>query len=252
MKKMLFAIISLVMLFSTSAFAALHLGLDAGYSYVSMNDLRNGLTSMKDSAISEGKNATLQKFGDSIYTNLDMDLGLSDIVTFGPRVGAQFVLPADIKVTDSVVTTKNTYSAVLVPLELGGDVNIRIPLTSFLIKAGAYAGYGLAFTTQNVKLSGSSALPGFENASYDNFYQGGGLMADLTAAFEIFFANFFTVDVNIGYRYARFNNLKAVDETKIGGNVITSAGSMLADPSGQGRTVDFSGLNAGIGLNFRF
>jgi hypothetical protein len=252
MKHLLLIILALMLLASLS-FGAFHLGFDAGYSYASMDDLKHGLTTIKEDALAAGKDASLQKFGDSVFVNVDLDMGPEDTFSFGPRLGGQFVLPAEITVTDPLdpsTTTKNSYSAALMPIMFGANLKFKIPMTAFLLKAGAYAGYGLAFATQGVNVSAN--IPGTKALIYDNLYQGGGFMADASGAVEIFLASFLTFDVNFGYRMAKFNNLRSVDEVALGNNVIIPKGHLLIDPSGQDRTADFSGFNAGIGFNLRF
>lgn len=50
--------------------AIFHLGVDAGYSYASMNDMRNGFHAIKDAAEAAGRTAGVGDFGTSVYARM--------------------------------------------------------------------------------------------------------------------------------------------------------------------------------------
>jgi hypothetical protein len=260
MKKFLLMITATALLFFSGILLAdTHFGISAGYSYATMDDMKAGLDRIKETAmnLTPTSHVDMGKFGDSIYANIDLDLGLNDFFSIGPRAGGQYVLPVNITVTDPSdpsVTTSNAYSAALIPVELGAKIKFRLPLLPVLITAGAYGGYGLAFVTQgvNIAVNPGYTIAGYNAAIYNNLYQGGGFMADGTATAELMFGDNYTISANFGYRKAAFNNLKSVNKVEIAGRTIIPSGELMQDVSGQQRSADFSGFNAGIGLNLRF
>ena len=254
MKKTIFLVFAIILISVSWLFATFHLGINAGYSYATMDDMKAGFQAAKEAAIAANKTAKVGDFGTSVFGNIDLDFGVNNILTLGPRVGLQYVLPVDVNITDPVdplLNTKVSYSAVLVPIMAGANLNFRIPATAFQFSVGAYAGYGLAFMTKSINAS-SGLVPPYDVAYIDSVYQGGGLMYEGCGAVEIFLADFFTISVNLGYRSAKFNNLKAVQKVEVAGATIIPPGQLLTDPTDSTRTADFSGFNGGAGINFRF
>ncbi len=251
MKKSALLVLVLTLCLSASVSAVFRFGLDAGYSYASMDDLKNGLTTMKESAINGGKDASFTTFGNSVYANVCFDFGVNNNISIGPKTGAQVVLPTSITIADMLNNTKETYAAVLVPVMLGANFHIKVPLTFLSFTVGAYGGYGVAFATKSINtsepLTDTSSI-----TSYSSVYQGGGIMGEAVSAVEFYLADMFTLSVNLGYRYAKYDNLKAVDEIKVGNTVFVPKGSIISDGLGGTRTVDYSGINAGVGINLRF
>ncbi|MGD0565831.1 MAG: hypothetical protein ABSA34_00705 [Candidatus Goldiibacteriota bacterium] len=260
MKKFLFILVLLSAFFSASAiFADAHLGISAGYSYATMDDMKAGLDQMKEAALNltPTSHVNMGDFGNSVYANIDLDVGVNDFLSVGPRFGGQYVLPVNITITDPSdpsITTSNAYSALLIPVEIGVKTKLRLPVVPVLLTAGIYGGYGLAFVTQgvNIAVNPGYSIPGFNAAVYNNLYQGGGLMADGVGTAELMLGDNFTISINLGYRKAAFNNLKSVDRVVIAGQTIIAPGQLVEDGTGQQRTADFSGFNGGLGINLRF
>ena len=252
MKKILFLAISILFIASSGLFSAFRLGVNAGYAYATMDDMKAGFQAAKDAA-SAGETVEIGDFGTSVFGNIDLELCLTDILTVGTRTGAQYVLPVEVNIInpDPLLNTTVSYSAFLVPIMAGANLNFKIPATAFQVTLGAYAGYGLAFVTKTIDASSDYVPP--NNITYiDNVYQGGGIMYEANGAVEIFLADFFTISVNLAYRVAKFNNLKAVEKVEVAGYTIIPPGQLLTDPTDETRTADFSGFNGGLGINFRF
>jgi hypothetical protein len=258
-KQLFFSMLALLLIFAPAIIADTHLGISAGYSYATMDDMKAGLDQMKDTALNltPTSHVDMGKFGDSIYANIDLDVGFNDYLSIGPRFGGQYVLPVNITITDPSdpsITTSNAYSAALVPVEVGLKVKFKLPVAPILVTAGVYGGYGLAFVTQGVNIAVNSgySIPGYTPAIYNNLYQGGGFMADGLATAELMLGDNYSIGVNLGYRKAAFDNLKSVDKVVIAGQTIVAPGSLIKDGTGQERTADFSGFNIGLGINLRF
>ncbi|MEI7543014.1 MAG: hypothetical protein WCJ94_07170 [bacterium] len=253
MKKLLFLTLLVLLAFTSGLLAAVHIGVNAGYSYATLDDMKAGFQAVKTQALAASKTAKVSDFGTSVFANFDLDIGLTDVLTFGPRSGVQYVFPVELNtdIVDSLTNTKITYSAFLIPIMLGANVNLKIPITAVQLTIGGFAGYGIAFVNNKV-VSASGFVAPYDVKSYNSVYQGGGLMYEASGAFEIFLANFFTISINLGYRVAKFSNLRTTNKVEIAGHTIVSQDQLLTDATGQTRTVDFSGFNGGIGLNLRF
>ena len=254
MKKKLFLFLALLLIACPKLSATFDLGIDVGYSYASMDDMKAGFQSAKTAAQADNKNAKVGDFGNAVYGNIDAQFGLNEIFSLGPRSGVQYVLPVDVNITDPVdplLNTKVSYSAFLVPIELGLNANIKIPETSFQLTLGGYAGYGMAFVTKTIDAK-SDYIPPYNVKYISGVFQGGGIMYEATGALEMFLADFFTISLNLGYRVAKYNNLKAVSKVAVGGYTAIPAGQLLTDATDQNRTADFSGFNGGLGIDFRF
>lgn len=252
MRKLLLFTVALLLVSVSGISAAFHLGVNAGYSYASMDDMKSGFQAAKDAAAA-GETVEIGDFGTSVFGNIDLELGLIDTLTVGTRVGAQFVLPVEVNIInpDPLLNTTVSYSAFLVPIMAGANFNFKIPASAFQITLGGYAGYGLAFVTKTIDAS-SDYVPPYDVTYIDSVYQGGGIMYEASGAVEIFLADFFTISVNLAYRIAKFNNLKAVERVEVGGYTVIPPGQLLTDPTDETRTADFSGFNGGLGINFRF
>jgi hypothetical protein len=254
MKKTLSLVLLLTFVSAACLLAGSNFSINAGYSYASMDDMKAGFQAAKTAAIAASRTAQVGEFGTSVFGNVDLGIGLNDMLAIGPRVGVQYVLPVDVTITEPLnplYDTKISYSALLVPIMGGLNINMKIPSTAFQVTLGAYAGYGLAFVTKTIDAS-TDYIPPYNVTYIDSVYQGGGIMYEATGAVELFLADFFTISLNLGYRVAKFNNLKAVQKVEIGGYTIIPPGQLLTDPTDTTRSADFSGFNGGAGVNFRF
>lgn len=249
MKKLL-VLLALVVLCATPSYALLHVGVSGGYAYANMDQLNNAMEEAKKDAEAQGGTASVQKFGNSIFVNGDIGIGIIPFLHIGPRVGMQYVFPVE-STTDIAGILKETtkISSMLVPLELGVTLNLGIPLSPISITAGGYAGYGLAYGLQETTTT--DILNVLPEVSYKIPYNGGGFMADVAAAIEFNIAPFINLSINAGYRYALIENLNVTSKVEVPGYFTIDAGEELASAGGKMK-VNFSGILAGAGLNIRF
>ncbi|HPN65365.1 MAG TPA: hypothetical protein PK247_09195, partial [Candidatus Goldiibacteriota bacterium] len=117
MKKFLLSV-ALLSLFSIPSFALLHVGVSAGYAYANMDQMNNAWETAKADAQAASLPSEVQKFGNSIFVNADLGIGLLPLLNIGPRVGLQYVLPVKNSVTyinpfntSETLTTENTISS---------------------------------------------------------------------------------------------------------------------------------------------
>lgn len=258
MKKFLLSV-ALLSLFAIPSFALLHVGVSAGYAYANMDQMNNAWETAKADAQAASLPSEVQKFGNSIFVNADLGIGLLPLLNIGPRVGLQYVLPVKNSVTyinpfntSETLTTENTISSMLVPLELGVSANIGIPMLPISVTVGGYAGYGLAFGLDQTKIT--SNVSGTPELSYAVPYDGGGFMADLSAAVEWNIVPFINLSLNAGYRYALIENVNVTSEVKdpVSGNVLISADEQLTSRTGDKMKVNYTGFLVGLGFNIRF
>jgi len=251
MKRILLTLFTVTALSFPLYASLLHVGVNAGYAYASMEDLNNSWEDAKEAAKNDGRDATISSFGHAIFVNADLDIGLVPIISFGPRVGFQYVLPVtyeeSVYIDPVTATVKEEFNAMLVPVLFGAAANIGLPGMPFSLTAAIYGGYGFGFASRGVELpSGTPYL-----TKYSTLYQGGGFMADAAAAVEFAVLPFITLSVNLGYRWADISEMKAVDKIDIPGVITVDAGE-LPKIGDKPVSYNFSGINAGLGLNIRF
>lgn len=252
MRKLLTAVF-IVSMFALPSFAALNLGIQAGYSYSSMADLNRNWDKIKADSQNNTTNpttASFSKYGNAMFANID--LGFGDSIQFGPRVGIQYVFPAKYSGLQEVVPglfipVDTSSDALLIPLMLGASVKLD-PGLPFLITASAYGGWGIGYAFDNTTYNGIGP--------YLTAYNGGGFMADLSATCEFKLQEWFTLGLNAGYRWANITGMKVIQGVNVNvpgyGQVNIKTDNPLANTSNQSLAVDFSGINVGLGANFRF
>ncbi len=255
MKKTL-VLFFLLFLVSVPSYALLHVGVNAGYAYANMDQLNNAWEDAKKEAQENSGSAKISDFGNSVYVNADLGLGLLPFINVGPRAGIQYVFPSTIDYDAGGFKYKETITSLLVPAELGISTNIAIPLTPFSVTAGIYGGYGFAFATKQISTNmdfAGGTLP--YEFSVTQPFNGGGFMADASAALEINILPLINLSINAGYRYCLIENINTTKEIRdpISGNVLVSAGQLELYPgSDEKLKVNFSGFQIGAGLNIRF
>ncbi|MBN2755460.1 MAG: outer membrane beta-barrel protein [Candidatus Goldbacteria bacterium] len=258
MKKIL-SLLAVMSLFAVPSYALLHVGVSAGYAYANMDQMNNAWETVKTDAQEQNMPSEVQKFGNSIFVNADLGIGLLPIVNIGPRVGLQYVLPVKNSVSyinplepSETLSMENTISSMLIPLELGVSANLTLPMLPISITVGGYAGYGLAFGLDETKIT--SNIAGNQEIKYAVPYDGGGFMADATAAVEWNILPLINLSLNAGYRYALIENVNVTNEVKdpISGDVLISADEELTSLAGDKLKVNYTGFLVGLGLNIRF
>lgn len=255
MKKFLLSA-ALLSVFALPSFALLHVGVSAGYAYANMDQMNNAWETAKADAQAASLPSEVQKFGNSIFVNADLGIGLLPLLNIGPRVGLQYVLPVKNSISyiegPATLTSENTISSMLIPLELGVSANLGIPMLPISVTVGGYAGYGLAFGLDQTKIT--SNISGTPDISYAVPYDGGGFMADLSAAVEWNIVPFINLSLNAGYRYALIENVNVTKEVKdpVSGNVLISADEQLTSLAGDKLKVNYTGFLVGLGFNIRF
>ncbi len=258
--KKLIVLTATLALFAMPSFALLHIGISGGYAYSNMDQLNNAWEEAKSDAQARNGDVSLQKFGNSVFVNGDIGIGIFPLLHIGPRVGLQYVFPVTNEVSWGVAGTdffsiKETFSSMLVPLELGATLNLGIPFTPVSVTTGGYAGYGMAFGVKEVNYKTDNGTP--YELNYTLPYDGGGFMADLSAAVEWNIFPLVNLSINAGYRYALIEHVNVTKEIRdpITGDVLISADdqlSILPKSSEEKLKVNFSGFLVGAGINIRF
>jgi hypothetical protein len=246
-------LIPFLLALSAPSFAIFHLGLDAGYSYSSMADLNRSWEKAKydsENNTTTPTAASLSKYGNAVFANIDLSFG--DSISFGPRVGIQYVFPAKYSGLKEVVPglfipIDTSTDALLIPIMMGVSVGMN-PKLPFIITGSAYCGWGIGYAFENTKYAGIGP--------YMTAYNGGGFMADLSASMEFKLLEFLSLSLNTGYRWASITGMKVVKGVNVNvpgyGQVNINTDNPLTSASGQELAVDFSGINVGLGVNLGF
>jgi len=127
------------------------------------------------------------------------------------------ILPASGKYTDEYSSsfmsfkTENQYSALFMPVMLGGSYEFKIPNTPVSAGAGIYAGWGFASgsfignSEQTVTIMGITTKT---SSSNDAAFSGGCFTADLSAFGEYKISDMISAGLNLGYRIANVSEMK--------------------------------------------
>lgn len=254
--KKLFVLISLALLSCAPLFSGtLHIGISGGYSYSNMDDLNAAWEKAKEAALGNSQTASYTEFGNSVWGNLDMNFVFSAPLAAGARTGAQYVFPMTFTetldfhysgVTYTATSVDRTFHAVLVPVMAGISAKIKIPDTESGITFSAYGGWGLAYAFEQYE---SSLVPGY---SFGVIYEGGGPTADLSVSTEIPVLPFILISLNAGYRFAKADGFKSKESFDIPGYGTIETGAGLTDIDDKEISLNFTGFNAGAGINIRF
>lgn len=255
MRKLLF-LTAIVLFYSVSAFSAVHIGVNGGYSYSSLDKLNSYWEKVKvdAAAYTTTSNANWKVYGNGIFGNLDLGVNLDKNILIGIRTGVQYIFPSTYSGYRLVnvppptwMLTETSIDNYLIPVMAGLNLYMPMEDSALAFNLGAYAGWGLAYCAQQTKYNGSSPLLALYGSS--------GFVADLSGAVELKLLPFLTVSINGGYRFAKmtdFKNVKSVSATLPGyGLLIIPTNDPFNDNSGKPVEVDFSGINIGVGLNIR-
>ncbi|MFP4466876.1 MAG: hypothetical protein ACLFP1_07490 [Candidatus Goldiibacteriota bacterium] len=172
-------------------------------------------------ALKNGFQETAYALGFDIVTGWKLLSSLS----MGPKISF-------IKTVSDGISTKDKTEMNFIPASGGLTYSIFLADYTFLISAGAYAGYGFITGKITEYISGAEA-------SETAVLGGGGFYADGTIDINYIIDPVMTAGLSAGFRYAPGLNLSASGSYA---DIIKDSGT------GENVSVDFSGLS--IGLNF--
>lgn len=248
----------LALVFAVPSFAAVHLGVNGGYSYSSLENLNTYWEKVRADAEANSfsAGADWKGYGNGVFGNIDLGINLAENFLVEVRTGLQYIFPSTytgFRLIDlpppTWMTTETSIDNFLIPIMAG--INLYLPLgdkdSAVAVTAGAYGGWGLAYCAQSTRYNGSSPMLAL--------YGGNGFMADLSASVEMKLLPFLTISLNGGYRFANMSNFKSVSSVSATipgyGLYTISSNDPFNDESGKPVNVDFSGINIGIGVNIR-
>jgi hypothetical protein len=256
MRKFLFLLL-VVSVFAVPSSGAVNIGVNGGYSYSNMDSLDKYWEKVKvdAAAYTTTSNADWKRYGNGIFVNVDMNMGLDKNILAGVRTGVQYIFPSKYSGFRGVdippvewMYTETSIDNYLIPIMAGLSLNMPVENSSISFDAGVYAGWGLAYCGQSTKYNGSDPLLAI--------YGSGGFMADISAAVEIKVMEFMKISINGGYRLAKmtdFKNVKSISAAVPGYGLYTiPSNDPFNDNSGKPVEVDFSGINIGAGVSIGF
>ncbi|MFP4466877.1 MAG: hypothetical protein ACLFP1_07495 [Candidatus Goldiibacteriota bacterium] len=260
MKKTFLIASALLLMISHSAFALLHVGVNAGYAYADYAHVENAWETAKQHAQDADYNVQLDTFGNCIYGNADINISLLPASDLSLRVGGQWMLPVTYQSeSGGVLKQKDVINSYLVPMQLGVGLSFEIDPGNMWVIVSGHAGYGYSVMTVDRTYGSDPSIP--TEAQDQNFlfiYDGGGFMYDVSAQVEWKFMSIFRFQVNAGYRKADIRHMNLTSKVEVPGyGVILDAGEELTNIAELTGTdtkmnVDFSGILIGIGLSVGF
>lgn len=213
------ALAAVLSLAAVPAHAFFEANLAGGYTTLAPSSLNDQISGTGSSAVTP--------INSGGYVALDAGISLLPFLKIDPRVSAVFAGQGK----STFGTTAYTVDGNIVPLELGVSADLGAPMTGISIRAGAWAGYGMATVTVG---SDNGGVKG------STLYQGSAFTAELLGAARYSLAPFLSLSLEAGYRLANVTEL-----TEVGGKAWKNSKN---DNVG----FDFSGANLGGGLVFSF
>lgn len=232
MKKLVFLVV-LVLMFWSFSFSVVKIGIDGGYTSVDMKKVNDEIA----------KAEKFTKFGNGIYGDLKLELGIMPFLNIGPKVGIIYAFPASMESSALSMTMKSNINAMLIPIMGGISASIGIPGAPFSINGGIYGGYGIAIVTTGSEMG---------NLRYDVPADGSGFVGDIKAGLEFSMIPFVSGTINLGYRIANIEKLKVAKDVVVSNITVAEKGEVLEDSNGNPLPFDYSGFIAGIGIAIGF
>ncbi len=228
----------------------MNLNVWGGYATVSMADVNKQLDLIADSLEADGASTSVSKLGSGLVFGVDAGYELSEGISLGPRVAyiscSQGNVTGETSSMGYNFTSKFTVDASLIPIMIGGSYTKEIA-ENLLLSGKLYLGYGLASVKVGVKIE--SNVPDFTPTGYSIPYEGSGLVIDLCAAGEYKLAKNISLGLNLGYRMAKISEMKATKDVP---EMDIKKGDVPKDAEDKAIPFDYSGVTAGLGINFKF
>ncbi len=254
-------------LFAVQSFALINVGVNGGYALVTMQETNDYINSMTLTIENDniGSTNTKKYFKDGLYANLDISVGLLDILYVGPRVGLLYCFPGS-TTTEGTLTVdlpfftspyifsgsgKYTYTldSLLIPLMAGFTSKMTVPGIDVAITLGGYAGYGIALVAETYKVE----VTGSDPVSITVPYQGGNFVADGFLSLDFSVAPLTTFFISAGYKLARIPTVKTPGSYLSAGlGIDLPKDYALKDFAGKDVFIDYSGYNFGAGITVGF
>ncbi|HDS05442.1 MAG TPA: hypothetical protein ENN95_00200, partial [Deltaproteobacteria bacterium] len=213
------AIVLVIALFTSPAFALFKIELSGGYAMVAMEDVNTEINDWSKNLEAPGLTVTKANINHAFYANLDIAFGLLPVLHVGPRVGLMF--PEHGKITASgdydffgtPVTGKieQSMESMLVPIMGGLSANIGLPGVPISFNIWTYAGYGLGFVSSTNKYT--VELMGITSTNTMIIpYEGGCFALDAGAGVQFGIIPLVNAVINVGYRMAKVAEMKAAKD----------------------------------------
>jgi len=262
MKKILIAVALLAVLVSPSFADIFNINLSGGYTSLTMQNVNNdNQTKVNNINATPDLSAKCDKLGPGYYAALDLNFAVLPVLMFGPRVEYIGSFPAKFTETGNLSlnipgygtesgsgSITDNFGVSLLPIELGFSYKLGFPLVPISFKAGVYGGYALAFAyTSTTESIGPYASPAINVP-----YTGGAFVGEALASVDLSVAPFVTLGLNIGYRTCTVPQFKVPNDVTVDGVTVATKNMTIKDVNGNDLAYDFSGLVAGIALNFGF
>lgn len=222
------------------------LDLWGGYAYLLMEQMNQAADDLFH-AYQDARymNVGYIKFHNGLAGGLDLNYELAPGLKIGPRVGFIYAFPGDVSAHTPTggYRQKWGWEGWVLPVSAGLSYSIP-PASKARFSFGANAGAALGSGTTDIGHDDALGKHAdFYTATATGFY------GDVFAALKLAFTDFFGMDFRLGYRFARLENWKVTRSTDGSGY---ATGDIVKDFKGAPMTVDFSGPEGGIGLNFTF
>ena len=251
MKKFLIAVL-VVTLASLVYPEKLSLNISGGYATVGMDDMNKILQSQKeqfDLMNYGGTGSTsLTKFGSGMFLAVDAGYEVLSGISIGPKIVylscSQAKITAEGSLSGLSFKIEQTVDASLMPLMVGGYYSTKITDKISLL-GGIYLGYGLA----NLKSVARGEQTGQPSQSVEVPNDGSGFVGEISADVKYAIAPNVSLGVNLGYRLAKIDELKATKDVP---EIYVKKGDVIKDANGKTIPADYSGLTIGVGLTFKF
>jgi hypothetical protein len=191
-------------------------------------------------------NTSVTKLGGGIGAMADLDLAILPYVMLGARAGYLYSMPGSNDNNYIIYSQKTTLDSSLIPIEVGGCINLDIPSFPASIMAGIYGGYGIATASYQNEVNALG-----QTTTYTDPYMGGGFVGEILARVSIKMSSALSFNINGGYRTADIAQMKQT--TDVNSTIYPTVPSgpknkVLTDSNNNNMAFDYIGLSLGVGV----
>ena len=261
MKKIL-VIVTLISLVGIIYAQKIKLDVSAEYATVDMKDMNKELEDAKsqlDDYVEFVKNmggtasSSLTKFSNGVFVSLGLGYEVIPNLSIGPKIGYLNCFPAEVSAEGSILLFEVPQSF---KLKYIGKTYLILPmiggLYSFPISdkltfsGGLYLGYALASFIINTEAEG---IEEGTSQKYEVPYEGEGFTTNISLGINYTISENVGIGFNFGYRIAKIDELKATKDVE---EAEVKKGDILKDEEDKVIPADYSGINAGLKVYFKF
>ncbi len=252
MKKLISLVILFIILCSLTYAQKIKLDVSAEYATVDMKDINKQLEDLESLLQRVGLNTSLTKFSSGILVSLGLSYGITPNLSIGPKIGYLNCSPAEVYGETSIQLFGRP---VFFKIKATGETSLIYPMIGAVysatgadkinLTAGLYLGYSFA----NFIIKREQEMPDGTSQKFEIPYEGKNIIANISFGINYDIISNVSVGVSFGYRTAKIDELKATKDVP---EANVKKGDTLKDADDKPVPADYSGINAGLKISYKF